>query len=92
MEQIHINHMITVKSKFGLKRVLDPEYLDGIVKIEKRKEGIIWDHIVAAVNVDKPRKVTFFFGPLDAIKTYVLFGTDFEWYGIKSKALRRLKL
>ena len=30
------------------------------------------------------------FGPLDAIFTYIFFGTKYEWYGIKRKALRNI--
>lgn len=92
MEEIHIDHTVTVESKFGSKTVIDPDWLDGVVKIEGRKEGLIWDKISAVINIDTPRKVTFHFGPLDAVITYAFFGTDFEWYGIKKKALRRLKL
>jgi len=53
---------------------------------------LIWDKVSAVINIDTPRKVIFHFGPLDALITYAFFGTDFEWYGIKKKALRRLRL
>jgi len=37
MEEIHADHTVTVDSKFGPKTVIDPDWLDGVVKIEERE-------------------------------------------------------
>jgi len=92
IEKIELEHMVTVQGKFGFRTVIDPEYIDEKIDIVDRKEGFIWDHIEAEIKIDQPRRIKYLFGPLDAIRTYMLYGTEFEWYGIKLKALRKLKL
>lgn len=79
----------TVQSRWGQSEVTDPDWLNKTVKIDARKEGIIWDQISATVYTDPPQHVTYRFGPLDAILTYMLYGTAYEWYGIKLKAVKR---
>ena len=72
-------------------KIYDPDWLNQNVKIVERKEGIVWDHIKAAVNDNNSHKTVIYrFGPLDAIFTYIFFGTKYEWYGIKRKALRNI--